>query len=627
MEIASTTRPGSASQTTAIQTIVNDCVIEIATVNGSGSQSANNILLKALFRMGVPVGGKNLFPSNIAGLPTWFTIRVNKDGYTARREDVDIVVAMNLQTIPDDIKKVKPGGVFLYNSDLKFDSALLRTDTRNIGINFRELVDKATDQIKIKKMLINMVYVGALAELMKIDWEILVSSIRDQFKGKAKVLESNFKALELGRQYVLNHLSETQTEIQTKIQTGPFPFKVARMNENKGKILIEGNAAAAIGMVFGGCHFVSWYPITPSSSLAESFIGFAEKYRKDPQGQNTFAVVQAEDELAAISMVLGAGWAGTRAMTATSGPGLSLMGEAAGFFYYAEVPGVIWDIQRVGPSTGMPTRTAQGDIAQAYQLSHGDTKHVVLMPGNVEECYEFAQTAFDLAERLQTLVMVLSDLDLGMNYWVADEFKYPEKPFDRGKHLNADELAKMPKYNRYEDVDGDAIGWRTLPGTRHEKSAYLTRGSGHNKFAQYTESSPQYVEVLDRIARKYETAKKIVPAPIIDQKAGAKIGIIAYGSTNMPMREARDILKGKGFETSYCRIRALPFTEEVEKFIASHDRIYVVEQNRDGQLLDILRAEFYPHAMKMKSVRHYDGLPMHAPVIVNPILSMEGNRA
>lgn len=619
METATATRSESKPESKTIvpptPATVNDCVIEIATVNGSGSQSANNILLKALFRMGLPVGGKNLFPSNIAGLPTWFTIRVNKNGYTARREDVNVVVAMNASSVVEDIKKVKSGGVFVYNTDLKVDPSLLREDVRNIGINFRELVDKATDQIKLKKMLVNMIYVGVLGELLHIEWDVLVSTIRDQFQDKPKVLDSNFKALEIGRNYALEHLQ------------GHFPFTVQRMNENQNKILIEGNIAAAIGFVFGGCTFLSWYPITPSSSLAENIISLGEKFRKDAQGKSTLAVVQAEDELAAITMVMGAGWAGARAMTTTSGPGVSLMAEASGFFYYAEIPGVIWDVQRVGPSTGMPTRTAQGDVTAAYFLSHGDTKHVVLLPGTVEECFSFAQTSLDLAERLQTLVIVLSDLDLGMNFWIADEFQYPEKPYDRGKVLDAEALSKVlnesGKFNRYEDVDGDGIPYRTRPGTPHEKAAFFTRGSGHNEAAQYTENNQQYQKVLDRLARKHETARTLVPQPIVERTADARVGIIAYGSSHLPMREARDVLKANGVATSYLRLRALPLTADVEAFIAAHDRVYVVEQNRDGQMLNLLRAEFFNHAGKLRSVRHYDGQPLHAPAIAEPILAAE----
>ena len=592
---------------------INDFVLEIATVNGSGSQSANNILLKSLFRMGIPVGGKNLFPSNIAGLPTWFTIRANAKGYTARREDVDIVVAMNPQTLLEDVRKVKAGGVFIYNSDLKIKVEGLRTDIQNIGIDFKQLVDQATDQIKIKKLLINMVYVGVLAHLLKLDSEILLTAVKDTFKGKDKVLDSNFKALEVGRNYAASNL------------TGEFAFGAEKMSANQGKILVEGNLAAAMGMVFGGCTFVSWYPITPSSSVAENFISMAEKYRQDAQGKNTFAVIQAEDELAAISMVAGAAWAGARAMTATSGPGLSLMSEAAGLFYYAEIPGVIWDIQRVGPSTGLPTRTMQADITLAHFMSHGDTKQILLFPGTTEECFDFGGMAFDLAERLQTLVIVMSDLDLGMNYWITNEFKYPEKPFDRGKVLDAAQLEKMATYQRYGDPDGDAISHRTLPGTHSDKAAFLTRGSGHNENAQYTESSPQYLKVLERIARKYETARSWVPKPIVDTAANSKVGIIAFGSSDAPIRETRDLLAQKGIPSDYLRLRALPFTTEVEEFIKTHERIYVVEQNRDGQMLDLLRAEYFEHSMKFRSVRHYDGLPIHALGILAQITEQEKN--
>ncbi len=596
-----------------MQKIINDFVLEIATVNGSGSQSANNILLKSIFRMGIPVGGKNLFPSNIAGLPTWFTIRANAKGYTARREDVDIVVAMNAQTLLEDVRKIKTGGVFIYNSDLKIKVEGLRTDILNIGIDFKQLVDQATEQIKIKKLLINMVYVGVLAHLLKIDSEILHSAVKDTFKGKDKVLDANFKALEVGRQYAATNL------------TGEFAFASEKMNANQGKILVEGNLAAAMGMVFGGCTFVSWYPITPSSSVAENFISMAEKYRKDSTGKNTFAVIQAEDELAAISMVAGASWAGARAMTATSGPGLSLMSEAAGLFYYAEIPGVIWNIQRVGPSTGLPTRTMQADINMAYNMSHGDTKHVLLFPATADECFDFAGVAFDLAERLQTLVIVMSDLDLGMNYWITNEFIYPEKPFDRGKVLNAAQLEKMTTYQRYGDPDGDAISQRTLPGTHSDKAAFLTRGSGHNESAQYTESSPQYLKVLERIARKFETARNWVPKPIVDVTEKTKIGIIAFGSSDAAIRETRDLLNAKNIATDYLRLRALPFTTEVDDFINNHERIYVVEQNRDGQMLDIMRAEYFESSLKLRSVKHYDGLPIHALGIFTQIVEQEKN--
>ncbi len=596
---------------------INDFVIEVATVNGSGSQSANNILMKSIFRMGIPVGGKNLFPSNIAGLPTWFTIRVNKEGFTGRRADVDIVVAMNLQTIFDDIKKVKVGGLFLYNSELKFDTGLLRSDVTNVGVNFRTLVDQATDQVKLKKLLANMIYVGLLSHLIKIDWDVLEQTIKDQFKGKDKVLASNFKALEIGKKYAEENLTEI---IQKSVA-----YELVKMDANQGKIMIDGNTAAAMGMLFGGCTFMAWYPITPSSSVAENFISLTEHYRKDETNKNTAAIVQAEDELAAITMVMGAGWSGARAITTTSGPGMSLMAEASGLFYYAEIPGVIWNVQRVGPSTGLPTRTAQGDLLSAYYLSHGDTKHVVLLPGSVEECFEFGQTCFDLAERLQTLVLVLSDLDIGMNFSSANEFKFPTRPFDRGKVLDAEALKKLPHFHRYEDVDGDGIAYRTLPGTHHDKAAFFTRGTGHNEAAQYTESNTVYEKNMLRLSRKFETARTLVPRPVVDlsQDTQHSIGIIAFGSSDSPMSEARHILKQTGIHTNYLRLRALPLTQEVIQFIQQHQRIYVVEQNRDAQLLSILRSELPELAMKMISIRHFDGLPITALQISEPISRSE----
>lgn len=591
----------------------NDVVLEIATINGSGSQSANNILLKTIFRMGIPVGGKNLFPSNIAGLPTWFTIRANKDGYTARREEVDIVVALNAASVQEDIKKVQPGGVFIYATDLRLSESLLRKDITNIAVPFKELVDQVTDQIKIKKLLVNMIYVGVLAQLLNIDESILISCIQDAFKGKEKVFDVNLKALQAGLQYAKEHI------------TTSIPFTLQKMNANEGKILIEGNLATSIGMIFGGCQILSWYPITPSSSIAENFISLAEKYRKTKDGKNTYAVVQAEDELSAISMVLGAGWAGARSMTATSGPGLSLMAEAAGLFYYAEIPGVIWDVQRVGPSTGLPTRTMQADLSFAHTISHGDTKHIILLPGNVEECFEFAQIAFDLSERLQTLVIVLSDLDLGMNYWMSPEFKYPTKDLDRGKVFTQEDLDKISNYQRYADRDGDHIAHRTLPGTHSDKAAFLTRGSGHNESAQYTENSEQYLKVLERIAKKYETAKSWVPKPTIEDSTKTDIGILAFGSTDAAIAETRDLLKNKNISTNYMRIKALPFTKEVDLYIQKHKQILVIEQNRDGQLLEILRSTYPEFATKFKSIRHYDGLPVHAKGLSNKITqALEG---
>ncbi len=590
---------------------INDLCIEVATVNGSGSQSSNNILMRSIFRMGIPVEGKNLFPSNIAGLPTWFTIRVSKDGYTSRREKSDIFVAMNAKTVIEDIGKVSPNGVFIYNSDLKFDTDQLNPEVTNIPVSFKTLVKEVTDSVKLRKLLTNMVYVGVLAELLNIDSSTLQDAIKTQFRGKEKVFEVNQKAIEVGRAYAQNEISN---ELKEKVQ-----FALEPMDKTKDKILIEGNAAGALGMTFGGCHFVSWYPITPSSSLAEGFISFASKYRKDSNGKNTYAVVQAEDELGAISMVIGAGWAGARAMTTTSGPGISLMSEAAGLMYFAEIPGVIWDVQRAGPSTGLPTRTLQGDILSAAFLSHGDTRHILLLPGNVQECFEFGQTAFDVAERQQTLVFVLTDLDLGMNTWMTDPFDYPKGEIDRGKVFTEEQLKSMESFNRYEDVDGDGIPYRTHPGTESDLAAYFTRGSGHDHTGAYSENPEVFAGLLDRLKKKFYSAKKIVPKPIIDYSSSKdqpqKIGLIAYGSTDTAMTEARDQLKAQNIESDYLRLRAWPFTDEVKEFIDQHDHIFVIEQNQDGQMCRLLQMDFPEVTSKLSSVLSYDGLPIRSKFI------------
>jgi 2-oxoglutarate ferredoxin oxidoreductase subunit alpha len=593
--------------------ISNDFVIEIATVNGSGSQSANNIILRSLFRMGIPVGGKNLFPSNIAGLPTWFTIRANENGYTARRDDVDIFIALNPQTLTEDLAKIRPKGWLFYPEETNLATTCNRDDIQKIGIPFKRLVDQASDSIKLKKLLVNMVYVGVLGELLEIPQNVLETTITDQFNGKATAIASNLKALNLGREFA-----------RENIASKGFPFRAQILDKNVGKILIDGNTSSALGLLFGGCSFVSWYPITPSTSVIESFSSYAETFRKNQDGTNNVAIIQAEDELAAISMVAGASWAGARAMTATSGPGLSLMSEAAGLFYYGELPGVLWDVQRVGPSTGMPTRTAQGDILSAYSLSHGDTKQIVLIPGSVEECFEFGQTSLDLAETLQSLVIVLSDLDLGMNFWMADEFKYPTKPFQRGKILNAESLNKIQDYHRYKDVDDDGIPYRTIPDTPHPKASYFLRGSGHNEKGQYTEDPKAYRAVVDRLNKKYETAKTLVPSPEIIENPKANMGIIAFGSTALPMKEALDVMSSKGLQLNYLRLKALPFNNEVEDFVNSQASIFVVEQNRDGQMASLLKIHF-PHAAgKFKSVLHYDGLPLTAKNIYLPLLSEKG---
>ncbi len=562
--------------------------------------------------MGLPVGGKNLFPSNIQGLPTWFTMRVNGDGYTARKKFADIVVAMNPVTAVEDLKLVRPGGFVLLSSDIKIPEGASRTDVIVVPIPFREIVGPVSDSVKLRKLLMNMIYVGVLAELLKIPDEFMDETIQHQFGSKSSVIETNKKAIAAGRVYAQQNLAALN-----------FPFRAeARLGQNKGKVLIDGNTASAMGLVFGGCTFVSWYPITPSSSVVEAFIEIADEFRvKD--GKRDYAVVQAEDELAAIGMVVGAGWAGARAVTATSGPGVSLMAEAAGLAYYAEIPSVIWDVQRVGPSTGLPTRTMQGDLLAAYYLSHGDTKHVVLLPGSAQECFEFGQTALDLAEELQTLVIVLSDLDLGMNLHIAPKFAYPTKPIKRGKVLSKEQLEERGGFQRYKDVDGDGIGYRTITGMGHANGAYFTRGTGHDEAAGYSEKPDVYKNNVDRLSRKFLTAALKVPPPFIDQKQGNKVGLISYGSSSDAMTEARAMLKSHGLDTSHLVLRALPFTAHVEEFLKSHQRVYVVEQNRDGQLATIMRSELPQYWNKCFSVLHYDGLPLDAESVFDQVSGRE----
>lgn len=578
---------------------INDFVITVATANGSGSQSSNNVLVRALFRMGVPVGGKNLFPSNIQGLPTWFTIRANDEGFTARKPLADIVVAMNAATAAEDFKLVRPGGFVIFNSDIKGVSP--RADVTTLNVPFKEIVTPLSDSVKLRKLLVNMAYVGVLAKLLEIPLDVLDATIEHAFGDKTAVIATNKAAIAAGFAYAAANFSE-------------FPWKAEmRPGRNDDKILIDGNTASAMGLLFGGCTVVTWYPITPSSSVVEQFQELAETYRVR-DGKRDFAVLQAEDELAAIAMVLGAGWAGARAMTATSGPGLSLMAEAAGLAYYAEIPAVIWDVQRVGPSTGLPTRTMQGDVLSAYTLSHGDTKHVLLIPGSPAECFEFGQVAFDLAERLQTLVIVLSDLDIGMNLHATPRFAYPERPFDRGKVLSAEQLDGA--FARYRDMDGDGIPYRTLTGTAHPNAAYFTRGTGHDESGLYSEKPEVYRANLERLSRKFATARALVPKPVIDARADVKTGIVYYGSSADAVAEARARL---GFATNTCRLRALPFTPEFEAFLAAHDRVYVVEQNRDAQMLTLIRGELPELSARCVSVLHYDGLPLDADSIIKEI--------
>lgn len=590
--------------------IVNDFSIVAATVNGSGSQTANTTLIRALFKMGIPVNGKNLFPSNISGLPTWYTIRVNKDGYVARRDDYEILVAMNKATQEEDIQKLTAGGLCLFPEEWKLKPT--RSDIVYYPMPVAALAKASGADPALRDYVANMVYVGALSELIGIKLTEIENALKYHFKGKAKAVSLNLGVVQAGAEHIRNNFQPSDR------------FRVQRMDGTAGKVLIEGNAAAGLGAVFGGVSVVAWYPITPSTSMIDSLKEYADELRVDPAtGETTCAVVQAEDELAAIGMVIGAGWTGARALTATAGPGISLMSEFAGLAYFAEVPAVIWDIQRMGPSTGLPTRVSQGDVLKAYFSSHGDTRHVVLLPGNMAECFEFGTTSLDLAEELQTLVFVLSDLDLGMNLWMTGPFQYPEQPLKRGKVLTAEDLSRLGGFARYRDVDGDGIGYRTIPGTNHPLAAYFARGTGHTDEATYSERPDDWESNLRRLARKHETARKLVPAPVIDQVNGAKIGIISYGSNDPGVVEARDILNKAGLSSSYMRIRALPFSEQVREFVESFDYVYVVDNNFDGQMAELLRLDMPDQANNIVSLAKCDGLPLTARWISNAILEQE----
>ena len=597
--------------------VVNDFSIQVATVNGSGSQTANLVLLRSLFQMGVPVSGKNLFPSNIAGLPTWFTIRANHRGYVARKKEIDFLVAMNAETAKEDVLSLAPGAAVLYDAPLALDK--VRDDLIFYPVPFDKIVAAVCPEAKLRRLVKNMIYDGVLSHLLGIDLGEMEKALTKQLGRKPKAVELNLNALKGGRDYAVEHLQKRD------------PYTVERMDRTGDQILVEGNAAAALGCMMAGVTVVAWYPITPSSSLPESLISYMRKYRMDAEtGKATFAIVQAEDEIAALGMVLGAAWNGARAMTSTSGPGISLMAEFAGLAYYAEVPGVVFDIQRVGPSTGLPTRTAQGDILFAALNSHGDTRHPLLLPSSIEECYAMAMDAFDLSEQLQTLIFVMSDLDLGMNTWMAKPFEYPEGPIDRGKILDQAALTRMGEWGRYEDVDGDGIPWRTLPASG--MPSYFTRGSGHNARGQYSERPDDYVTNLDRLNRKFDTAKRLVPGPVVEH-AEAEAGIIAYGTSHWAVEEARDQLaREAGLATGYMRLRAYPFSGEVEAFIRRYDRIYVVEQNRDSQMQSLLKMDLPAElAAKYRSVLHYNGLPIDARSITDAIVAQEqvlaaGNR-
>jgi 2-oxoglutarate ferredoxin oxidoreductase subunit alpha len=592
------------------QRVVNDFTIQVATVNGSGSQTANLVLIRSIFQMGIPVSGKNMFPSNIAGLPTWYTIRANKNGYIGRKKEIDFLVAMNPETAREDVLTLQPGAAVVYDEPLKLDG--LRTDLTFYPVPFDKLVAPVCPDAKLRRLVRNMIYDGILAKLLDIDMGEMEKALMKQLGKKAKAAQLNMGALKAGWDFAEQHLPKGD------------PFHVERMNKTQGMILIEGNAAAAVGCMMAGCTVVAWYPITPSSSLCETLITYMKKYRIDKDGRATFAIVQAEDEIAALGMVVGASWAGARAMTSTAGPGISLMSEFTGLGYYAEIPAVIFDVQRVGPSTGLPTRTAQGDILTTAVLSHGDTKHPLLLPCSVWECYSMAMEAFDLAEQLQTPVFVMSDLDLGMNMWMSDPFPYPTKAINRGKVLDEARLRQLgAQWGRYVDVDDDGIPYRTVPGDG--MPSYFARGSGHNAKGQYSERADDYGNNMDRLLKKFETARTLVPQPEIQWNPKAKIGIIAYGTSHFSVEESRDQLRQeRQIETSYYRLRAYPFTPALNEFFDKHDCVYVVEQNRDAQMAALMRLELEPARIaKLRSVLHYNGLPIDARSITDGILVQE----
>jgi 2-oxoglutarate/2-oxoacid ferredoxin oxidoreductase subunit alpha len=602
-----------ADQGAGREPVVNDFSIQVATVNGSGSQSANTVLLRTIFQMGVPVSGKNMFPSNIAGLPTWYTIRASKKGYVARKKEIDFLVAMNPETAKEDVMSLEAGAVALYDEPLKLNE--LRSDLTFYAVPYDKITAAVCPESKLRKLVKNMVYVGVVAKLLNLDMAEVEKALRKQFAKKVKAAELNWNAAKAGYDWASSSLTKAD------------PFSIERMNKTSGMIIIDGNSAAALGSMFAGVTVVTWYPITPSSSLVESLIDYMKEHRIGPDGKATFAIVQAEDELAAIGMVLGAGWAGARSMTATAGPGISLMSEFAGLGYYVEIPGVIWDIQRVGPSTGLPTRTSQGDISFVARLSHGDTHHPMLIPATPAECFSMASDAFDLTEQLQTPVFVMSDLDLGMNNWMSQPFPYPEKPQNRGKVLSKEDLDRLGNFARYKDVDGDAIGYRTIPGTDHPAAAWFARGSGHNEKSQYSERPDDYANNMDRLARKFETARSLVPRPELVRNQGNEVGMIAYGTTHHAAIETVDQLETEyGVKVDYLRLRAYPFTRETHEFIARHKRVYVIDQNRDGQMRDLLKLDVaVAEIPKLRSVRHYNGLPIDARSITDDIISQEGN--
>jgi 2-oxoglutarate ferredoxin oxidoreductase subunit alpha len=599
------------------QSRINDFVLKIATVNGTGSASANGLLMKALFRMGIPVTGKNLFPSNIQGLPTWYEIRANRDGYMSASGRVDVMVAMNVQTYQKDLDEVSPGGILIYDSTWPRERTLLRNDITVLGVPLSKFCNEAFSIARLRILMKNVAYVGVLVALMDIDLSVIKTLLEETFARKPKLVDSNLKAIKLGYDYAKENF------------TCPLPARAETMGDNAGNIMITGNEALGLGCLYAGATVGAWYPITPSTGVMDSFTKYCEKFRVDPEtGEKQFCIIQAEDELAAAGMVLGANWVGARAFTPTSGPGISLMSEFIGFGYYAEIPSVFIDVQRVGPSTGMPTRTQQGDVMLCAYASHGDTRHPILFPSNPQECFEMAVAVFDLAERLQTPVFILSDLDIGMNDWMIPELTWDDsyRP-DRGKVLGPKDLEKMDRFIRYLDVDGDGITYRTLPG-EDPKGAYFARGSGHNRYGAYTEDSDEYQDVMDRLLVKWETARTMVPDALLSKAdLPTGLGIVAYGSSDGAVIEARDRLSKQGIHADYLRIRAFPFSREVVEFLRSHDTIFVVEQNRDAQMKTLLMLEANDIANRLVSILHYNGMPIPSECVVQGVADHQKQEA
>ncbi len=595
---------------------INDLSICVATENGTGSASANNILFKAIFKMGIPCSSKNMFPSNIQGLPTWYQIRASADGYFARKDDIDVMVMFNDDTAAQDIYRVRDGGLIIYDSSNPLASHLKRDGVQYVGVPANKLIQKLIPASPLRIKQRNIIYVGALAYLFGIDMSVIKEVLEDTFGKKPAVIESNLICIQAGYDYLKENGAS-----QNIARLVPIP------DGNKGKIVTEGNTACALGSIYGGATVISWYPITPSSSLAEAMEYYLPRLRRQ-NGKATYAIIQAEDEIAAAGMIVGAGWAGARAMTTTSGPGLSLMNEFIGLAYFAEIPSVFFIIQRGGPSTGLPTRTQQADIQLMYYASHGDTRHIALIPHDMNSCFDFARRSFDFAERFQTPVFVMMDLDLGMNLWSSEPMKLEKEPFDRGKLLTAEQIEEWikrgKKFRRYYDYDGDGISYRTIPGNMHPRAAYFTRGSGHDADARYSEDEKDYKETLDRLARKFETTRKYVPQPIVEMNDGVRTGVICFGSSYEPCREARDRLRAAGLKTNHLLIRALPPAEEIREFLAAQDVVYLIEQNRDAQMAQILKAEWPELGPKILSVLIYDGLPVTAGAVVKQIQELRG---